>query len=143
MIVLTTIAAPPHPCEKNHNALLSLLGRYTPLPTGPTTPLAAVRVPPLICASQVLAFDASNSPVGRGSSRYLFAETDRDDGGEARRFVALDYRGDLAGESEAAGGAAKGGTTGWAVGTGSDGNGALGLGKPVELSRRVNSRAVG
>ena len=84
---------------------------------------------------QVLAFDTSSSSVGRGSSRYLFAETDRDDGGEARRFVALDYRGNLARDSGVADGAEQGGTTGWALGTGSDGNGALGLGQPVELSR--------
>lgn len=93
------------------------------------------RVPHDVRTPQVLAFDASSSPDGRGSSRYLFAETDRDDGGEARRFVALDYRGDLAAGSEVADGDKKGGTTGWALGTGSDGNGALGIGQSVELSR--------
>ena len=80
---------------------------------------------------QVLAFDASNSPAGRGTSRHIFAETDRDDGGTARRFLALDYRGNLAGQD----GGAQGGTTGWALGTGSDGNGALGVGRPAELAR--------
>lgn len=136
---LKAIATSPHACEKAHRAQLRTSSRPPPCPGGATTSLAIHHVPLAhyvcgvcaVCAPQVLAFDASSSPAGRGSSRYLFAETDRDDGGTARRFLALDYRGDLGGED----GGARGGTAGWALGTGSDGNGALGLGQPAELSR--------
>lgn len=86
---------------------------------------------------QVLAYEtlSSSNAAGWGSSRYLFAETDSGEGGESesRRFVALDFRGGAAtGE-----GAQSSEKPGWALGVGYDGNGALGLGQPAELSRYI------
>lgn len=84
---------------------------------------------------QVLAYETSSpsDAAGWGSSRFLFAETDSGEGGESgtRRFVALDFRGGAAG-GEVAQTSKK---PGWALGVGHDGNGALGLGQPAELSR--------
>lgn len=82
---------------------------------------------------QVLAYETSGSSnaAGWGSSRYLFSETDSGNEDETRRFVALDFRGGAAG-GEGAGYNEK---PGWALGVGYDGNGALGLGQPAELSR--------
>lgn len=84
---------------------------------------------------QVLAYQTSSAPdaAGWGSCRFLFAETDSGQGGESevRRFVALDFRGGAAGRE----GAQSSRKPGWALGVGYDGNGALGLGQPVELSR--------
>lgn len=85
----------------------------------------------------MLAYDTSSSPFGAGwgSSRYLFAETDSDedgDGSTARRFVALDFRGSGEALQQQTASSRK---PGWALGTGYDGNGALGLGQPAELAR--------
>lgn len=90
----------------------------------------------LIFINQVLAYETSSpsNAAGWGSSRYLFAETDSGEGGESearRRFVALDFRGGAAGGE----GAQSSEKPGWALGVGYDGNGALGLGQPAELSR--------
>lgn len=85
-------------------------------------------------ALQVLAYDTPSSPVEWEFSRYLFAETGNDEHNEARRFLALDYRGGVAGENGASGEATKW-RPGWVLGKGSDGNGALGLGQDADLSR--------
>ncbi len=87
---------------------------------------------------QVLASESSTSSTisGWGSSRYLFAETDSDEEvseTEDRRFVSLDFRGGVVGGEEALSSY----KPGWALGVGYDGNGALGLGQPAELSRSV------
>lgn len=84
--------------------------------------------------SQVLAYGTGSSPVGWDSSRYLFAETDRNESLQPRRFVSLDYRGGGGGNNGGTGEASVG-VPGWMLGTGSDGNGALGLGHAAELSR--------
>lgn len=82
----------------------------------------------VLWGSQVLAYDTESSPFGRGSSRGLVAET-ADEKSEVRRFVALDYRGGVAqGEGSQR-------VPGWSLGVGYDGNGALGLEQPAELSR--------
>lgn len=85
----------------------------------------------------MLAYDTSSSPLGTGwgSPRYLFAETDSDEDGDeriARRFVALDFRGNSEAVQQQTSSSRM---PGWALGTGYDGNGALGLGQPAELAR--------
>lgn len=52
-------------------------------------------------------------------------------GTTARRFVALDFRGGEVGGQ----GTRSSNKPGWVLGVGHDGNGALGLGQPAELSR--------
>lgn len=87
------------------------------------------------CSSQVLACDTeSSSRTGWDSSRYMFSESNDDEGSDYHRFVALDIRGGVAGEEQGWGAAAQG-IPGWALGTGSDNGGALGLREPVKLSR--------
>lgn len=97
-------------------------------------PLSPPHASVFFARPQILGYDIQGSQNGFSSSRYLFTDTSGGQHATPGRFVAIDYRGGV-GEEKGVDEQLSSQGPWWSLGTRSDGNGVLGIGEVVELSR--------